>query len=82
MPDKVWQEHVYSRRRLHGLPGADIRVVLFKFGEHLQPGGILNIALWSDDIEATARELNAKGVEFGMEPTRQPSRRRVYDAPG
>jgi len=54
-----------------GIPGADTRVVLFQFGDKLTPGGQLNIALWSDDVEATARELKAKGVEFVMEPKRQ-----------
>jgi hypothetical protein len=51
-----------------GIPGADTRIVLFQF----QPGGQLNIALWSDDVESTARELKAKGVEFVMEPKRMP----------
>jgi catechol 2,3-dioxygenase-like lactoylglutathione lyase family enzyme len=55
-----------------GIPGADTRIVLFQFGDNLQPGGQLNIALWSDDVEATARELKAKGVEFVMEPKRMP----------
>lgn len=55
-----------------GIPGAETRVVLFQFGDKLQPGGQLNIALWTDDLEATARELKAKGVEFVMEPKRTP----------
>jgi catechol 2,3-dioxygenase-like lactoylglutathione lyase family enzyme len=55
-----------------GIPGADTRVVLFRFGDNLKPGGMLNISLWSDDVEATARELKAKGVEFVMEPNRRP----------
>jgi catechol 2,3-dioxygenase-like lactoylglutathione lyase family enzyme len=55
-----------------GIPGADTRVVLFRFGEKLQPGGMLNITLWADDVEATARELKAKRVEFIMEPKRMP----------
>ena len=53
-----------------GIPGADTRIVLFQFGDKLQPGGQLNIALWADDLEATAQELKAKGVEFVMEPKR------------
>jgi hypothetical protein len=32
---------------------------------------MMNVALWSDDVEATARELKAKGVEFVMEPKRE-----------
>lgn len=54
-----------------GIPGADTRVVLFRFGDTFKPGGFLNIALWSDDVEATAQELKSKGVEFVMEPKRQ-----------
>ena len=54
-----------------GIPGADTRVVLFKFGESLQPGGQMNITFWADDVEATARELKAKGVQFIMEPKRE-----------
>jgi|SRR5215469_3804159 len=55
-----------------GISGADTRIVLFQFGEKLKPGGQLNITLWSDDVEATARELKAKGVEFVLEPKRMP----------
>jgi catechol 2,3-dioxygenase-like lactoylglutathione lyase family enzyme len=55
-----------------GIPGADTRVVLFQFGDRLKPGGQLNIALWADDVEATAQDLKSKGVEFVMEPKRQP----------
>ena len=54
-----------------GIPGADTRVVIFQFGDTMKPGGILPMALWSDDVEATAAELKAKGVEFVMEPKRQ-----------
>jgi predicted enzyme related to lactoylglutathione lyase len=53
-----------------GIPGADTRVVLFQFGDRVQPGGQLNITLWADDVEATARDLKAKGVSFVMEPKR------------
>jgi len=55
-----------------GIAGADTRIVLFRFGEKLQPGGQLNVTLWADDVEATARELRAKGVEFVMDPKRMP----------
>jgi len=55
-----------------GIPGADTRVVLFQFGDKLRPGGQLNITLWSDDVEATARELKGRGVEFVLDPIRQP----------
>ena len=55
-----------------GIQGADTGIVLFQFGDKLQPGGQLNITLWADDVEATAQELKAKGVEFVMEPKRFP----------
>jgi catechol 2,3-dioxygenase-like lactoylglutathione lyase family enzyme len=55
-----------------GIPGSDTRIVLFQFAEKLWPGGQLNITLWSDDVEATARELKGRGVEFVLEPKRQP----------
>ena len=55
-----------------GIPGAETRVVLFQSGEKLPPVGQLNITLWSDDVEAIAGELKAKGVEFVMEPKRMP----------
>ena len=54
-----------------GIPGADTRVVLFQFGDKLQPGGQLNIVFWSDDVEATARELKERGVEFVLDPIHQ-----------
>jgi predicted enzyme related to lactoylglutathione lyase len=28
----------------------------------------MNVTFWSDDVEATARDLKSKGVEFVMEP--------------
>ena len=55
-----------------GIPGAETRIVLFQFGDRLLTGGQLNVTLWSDDVEATASELKAKGVEFVMEPKRTP----------
>jgi catechol 2,3-dioxygenase-like lactoylglutathione lyase family enzyme len=54
-----------------GIPGADTRVVLFKFDESLKPGSQMNITFWADDVEATARELKSKGVQFIMEPKRE-----------
>src|SRR5215469_6893422 len=55
-----------------GIPGADTRIVLFQFGDKLQPGGQLNVTLWADDVESTARELKEKGVECVMEPKKMP----------
>ena len=30
-----------------------------------------NVTFWADDVEATARELKSKGVEFVTEPKRE-----------
>ncbi|MFZ0523001.1 MAG: VOC family protein [Candidatus Acidiferrales bacterium] len=54
-----------------GIPGADTRIVLFNFGQDLKPGSKMNITFWTDDVEATARELKSKGVQFVMEPKRE-----------
>ena len=54
-----------------GIPGADTRVVLFRFGDAMKPGGPTNITFWTDDVEATASELKRAGVEFVMEPKRE-----------
>jgi catechol 2,3-dioxygenase-like lactoylglutathione lyase family enzyme len=54
-----------------GIPGAETRVVLFKFGESPKPGGQMNITFWADDVETAARELKSKGVQFVMEPKRE-----------
>jgi catechol 2,3-dioxygenase-like lactoylglutathione lyase family enzyme len=54
-----------------GISGADTRVVLFNFGKRLNPGDMLNLALWADDVEATAADLMSKGVEFVMPPRKQ-----------
>ena len=53
-----------------GIPGAETRIVLFRFDQGLQPGGMMNITFWTDDVEKTVAELKAKGVEFLMEPTK------------
>src|SRR5262249_32046547 len=55
-----------------GIPAADTRVVLFRFGDKLQPGGQLNITLWADDGEATAAESKGRGEEVVMGPKRMP----------
>ncbi len=55
-----------------GIPGADTRLVLFRFDNGPQPGTQMNITFWSDDVESTARELQERGVEFTMEPTKAP----------
>jgi catechol 2,3-dioxygenase-like lactoylglutathione lyase family enzyme len=53
-----------------GIPGADTRVVLFRFDNGIQPGTQMNVTFWTDDVEGTARELKSKGVKFSMEPTK------------
>ena len=54
-----------------GVPGSDTGIVLFRFGKSMQPGTLMNISFWTDNVEATARELKSKGVEFVMEPKRE-----------
>ena len=54
-----------------GIPGADTRIVLFCFGDSRKPGGNRDLTFWSDDVEATAAELKARGVNFVMEPRRE-----------
>ena len=52
-----------------GLPRAETKLVLFTAqGQEAMIGTHLNITFVADDVEATARELKAKGVEFVMEP--------------
>ena len=54
-----------------GIPGADTRVVLFRLGDVLKPGGNMNVTFWSDDVEGTIGELKKNGVEIVMEPRRE-----------
>ena len=61
-----------------GIPGADTRVVLFQFGDKLKPGVQLNITLWSDDVEATARELKAKAWSSFSNPNANITGRHQY----
>jgi catechol 2,3-dioxygenase-like lactoylglutathione lyase family enzyme len=52
-----------------GIPRADTKLVLFTApGQDAWIGGFLNITFVTDDVEATARELKAKGVEFVQDP--------------
>ena len=53
-----------------GIPGADSGIVLFNMGDVMKPGGLTNLSLWADDLEATVRDLKSKGVEFVMDPKR------------
>jgi catechol 2,3-dioxygenase-like lactoylglutathione lyase family enzyme len=54
-----------------GIPGADTRLVLFRFGDSPKPGGQMNLTFWSSDVEATVAELKSKGVKITMEPKRE-----------
>jgi catechol 2,3-dioxygenase-like lactoylglutathione lyase family enzyme len=52
-----------------GIPRAETRVVLFTGSRDEQLiGGMMNITFVADDVEATARELKARGVEFVQDP--------------
>ena len=52
-----------------GIPRAETKVVLFKGDDQAQmSGGMMNITFVADDVEATARELKARGVEFVQDP--------------
>jgi predicted enzyme related to lactoylglutathione lyase len=51
------------------LPGAETKLVLFTPDEHRKMiGGFLNVTFMAEDVEATARELKARGVTFVQEP--------------
>jgi catechol 2,3-dioxygenase-like lactoylglutathione lyase family enzyme len=48
-----------------GMPRAETRLVLFTAaGQETMIGGFMNVTFMADDVEATARELKARGVEF------------------
>jgi len=48
-----------------GIPRAETRLVLFTApGQEAMIGGFMNVTFMADDVEATARELEAKGVAF------------------
>jgi catechol 2,3-dioxygenase-like lactoylglutathione lyase family enzyme len=52
-----------------GIPRAETRLVLFTGpGQEKCIGGFMNLAFGADDVEATAKELKARGVEFVQEP--------------
>jgi catechol 2,3-dioxygenase-like lactoylglutathione lyase family enzyme len=53
-----------------GIPGAETRVVLFRFDEGMKPGSQMNFTFWTDDVEGTIRDLKTKGVKITMEPTK------------
>ena len=52
-----------------GFPRADTKLVLFTAeGQEKMIGGFMNITFVADDVEGTAKEMKAKGVEFVQEP--------------
>jgi catechol 2,3-dioxygenase-like lactoylglutathione lyase family enzyme len=52
-----------------GIPRAETKLVLFTApGQEQAIGGLMNVTFSADDVEATARELKARGVEFVQEP--------------
>lgn len=52
-----------------GLPRAETKLVLFTAqGQESMIGGFMNVTFMADDVEATAREMKARGVEFVQEP--------------
>lgn len=52
-----------------GIPRADTRLVLFTPPGHEDlVGKLMNITFSADDVEATARELEDRGVEFVQGP--------------
>ena len=55
-----------------GIPRADTKLVLFTMQghEHLI-GKFQNVTFVTDDVEATAQELKARGVEFTREPEKE-----------
>jgi catechol 2,3-dioxygenase-like lactoylglutathione lyase family enzyme len=52
-----------------GIPRAETRIVLFTGpGQDKMIGGLMNLAFSAADVEATAREMKARGVDFVQEP--------------
>jgi catechol 2,3-dioxygenase-like lactoylglutathione lyase family enzyme len=54
------------------IPGADTRLVLFTpDGLEDRIGGFQPISFWCNDVFATAKEMQAKGVEFAQAPRQE-----------
>ena len=52
-----------------GIPRAETKLVLFTAdGQEQLIGGFMNVTFMADDVEATAKEMKARGVEFVQEP--------------
>ncbi len=64
-PDQRWIEL--------GFPRADTKLVLFTApGQEAMIGSFMNVTFMADDVEATAAELAARGVEFVKPATKEP----------
>ena len=51
------------------IPRAETKLVLWTGeGQEQMIGGFMNVTFCADDVEATAKEMKAKGVEFVQEP--------------
>ena len=51
------------------MPRAETKLVLFTAqGQEQMIGGFMNVTFMADDVEATAKALKARGVEFVQEP--------------
>ena len=54
------------------LPRAETKLVLWSApGQEALIGGFMNVAFMADDVEATAREMMEKGVEFVQPPKKE-----------
>jgi catechol 2,3-dioxygenase-like lactoylglutathione lyase family enzyme len=52
-----------------GMPRAETKLVLFTGpGQEQLIGGFMNVTFMAEDVEATAKEMKARGVEFVQEP--------------
>ncbi len=52
-----------------GVPRAETKLVLFTAkGQEQMIGGFMNVTFMADDVEATAKEMKARGVEFVQDP--------------
>lgn len=55
------------------IPGADTRLVLFTpEGHENRIGTAQNVVFWTDDVEATWKQMAAKGVMFATPPKKEP----------
>ena len=52
-----------------GFPRAETKLVLFTApGQEAMIGQFMNVTFMADDVEATARDMAARGVEFVQQP--------------